>query len=139
MDENLFAQVPTEKRAGVEKAESELMIADEKSQLAEMKKELASLQEKYAKYGKDAADEFREEAEVGVTLAKWEAIDVSNLGNKDKNTDTIADLKSKKLKIEADRVKIEAKRDNVGRQVKDLAKQIEEQETKIINLEAEQN
>jgi len=138
VDENLFAQVPVEARAGVEKAEIELQIADEKSQLAEMKKQLTSLQETYAKHDKDAADELRKEAEVGVDLAKWEAIDKANLGEKDKSTDAIADLKAKQLKIEADRVKIEAKRDNVQRQINDLSKQIEGQHTRIINLEAEE-
>jgi len=138
VDENLFAQVPTDERAGVEKAEIILQIADEKSQLAEMKKQLTSLQETYAKYDKDAADELRKEAEVGVDLAKWEAIDKANLGDKDKNTDAIADLRAKQLKIEADRVKIEAKRDNVQRQINDLSNQIEEQNTRIINLEAEE-
>jgi chromosome segregation ATPase len=138
VDENLFDQVPTDGRAGVEKAEIILQIADERAQLAEMKKQLISLQETYAKYDKDAADELRKEAEVGVDLAKWEAIDKENLGDKDKNTDAIADLRAKQLKIEADRVKIEAKRDNVQRQINDLSNQIEEQNTRIINLEAEE-
>ena len=136
VDEELYGQVPTEKRAGVEEAEFDLQIAQEELQLAEMQKELTSFQEIHAKYVKEAADEYRKEAEVGVDLAKWEAIDKSGLGNKDKNTDIIADLKAKKFRIKADRVKIEAKRDNVERQIKDLSEQIEEQETKITNLKA---
>jgi chromosome segregation ATPase len=138
VDEDLFAQVPTENRAEVEKAEFDLKIAEARLKLAEMNKDLTSLREKYSSYEKDAAAKFRKEAETGVDLAKWEAVDSSGLGSKEENTEKIADLKAKKLGIEADRIKIEAKRDNVERKIDDLSKQIEEQETIIINLEAEQ-
>jgi hypothetical protein len=71
-----------------------------------------------------------------VELAKLEAIDRAGLGEKQANIEDIADLKAKELKIEASRIKIEAKRDTTGEKINDLLKQIEEQETKIINLEA---
>ena len=135
-DENLLAQVPAEEREGVKKAEFDLQVAEEKVTLAEMKTELASLQKKYADYEEDAADEYQKKAEVGVELAKLEAIDRAGLGEKQANIEDIADLKSKELKIEASRIKIQAKRDTTGEKINDLLKQIEEQETKIINLEA---
>lgn len=135
-DENLLAQVPAEEREEVKKAEFALQVAEEKIKLAEMKTELASLQKKYADYEEDAADEYKKKAEVSVELAKLEAIDRAGLGEKQKNIEDIADLKAKELKIEANRIKIEAKRDTTGEKINDLRKQIEEQETKIINLEA---
>ena len=135
-DENLLAQVPAEEREEVKKAEFDLQVAQEKITLAEMKTELASLQEKYADYDEDAADEYRKKAEVGVKIAKLEAIDRAGLGEKQANIKDIADLKAKELKIEANRIKIEAKRDTTGEKINDLKKQIEEQETKIINLQA---
>jgi uncharacterized coiled-coil protein SlyX len=135
-DENLLAQVPAEQREEVKKAEFDLQVAEEKMALAEMKAELASLQKKYADYDEDAADEYRKKAEVGVELAKLEAIDKAGLGEKQANIEDIADLKAKELKIEANRIKIEAKRDTTGEKINDLMKQIEEQETKIMNLEA---
>ena len=135
-DENLLAQVPAEEREEVKKAEFDLQVAQEKITLAEMKTELASLQKKYADYDEDAADEYREKAEVGVDIAKLEAIDRAGLGEKQANIKDIADLKAKQLKIEANRIKIEAKRDTMGEKISDLMKQIEEQETKIMNLEA---
>ncbi len=135
-DENLLAQVPAEEREEIKKAEFNLQVAEEKVALAEMKKELASLQKKYADYDEDAADEYRKKAEVGVELAKLEAIDKAGLGEKQANIEDIADLKAKELKIEANRIKIEAKRDTTGEKINDLMKQIEEQETKIINLQA---
>ena len=135
-DENLLAQVPAEEREEVKKAEFALQVAEEKMKLAEMKTELASLQKKYADYEEDAADEYQKKAGVGVELAKLEAIDRAGLGEKQANIEDIADLKSKELKIEANKIKIEAKRDTTGEKINDLLKQIEEQETKIINLEA---
>jgi chromosome segregation ATPase len=135
-DENLLAQVPAEEREEVKKAEFDLQVAQEKMSLAEMKTELASLQKKYADYEEDAADEYQKKAEVSVELAKLEAIDRAGLGEKQANIEDIADLKAKQLKIEANKIKIEAKRDTTGEKINDLRKQIEEQETKIMNLEA---
>ena len=135
-DENLLAQVPAEEREEVKKAEFDLQVAQEKITLAEMKTELASLQKKYADYDEDAANEYKNKAEVSVDLAKLEAIDKAGLGEKQANIKDIADLKAKELKIEGNRIKIEAKRDTTGEKINDLLKQIEEQETRIINLEA---
>ena len=134
-DENLLAQVPAEEREEVKKAEFDLQVAEEKMKLAEMKTELASLQKKYADYDEDAVKEYRKKAEVGVDIAKLEAIDKAGLGEKQANIEDIADLKAKELKIEANRIKIEAKRDTTGEKINDLMKQIEEQETRIINLQ----
>ena len=128
-DENLLAQVPAEEREEVKKAEFDLQVAEEKVKLAEMKTELASLQKKYADYEEDAVDEHRKKAEVSVDLAKLEAIDRAGLGEKQANIEDI------EFKIEVNRIKIDAKRDTTGEKINDLRKQIEEQETKIINLE----
>lgn len=134
--DELLAQVPAEERMEMRKAEFDLQVADEKLKLAEMKAELASLQKKYSDYAEDVANEYRDEAEISVDLAKLEAIDRSGLGEKEDNINDIADLKSKKLKIEANRIKLEAKRDTTEQKINGLSKEIEEQETKIINLEA---
>jgi hypothetical protein len=135
-DENLLAQVPAEEREKVKKAEFDLQVAGEKMKVAEMRTELASLQKKYADYEEDAADEYQKKAEVSVDLAKLEAIDRAGLGEKKENIEDIADLKTKELKIEVNRIKIVAKRDTTGEKINDLRKQIDEQETKIMNLEA---
>ena len=135
-DENLLAQVPAEEREEVKKAEFDLQVAGEKLKLAEMKTELASLQKKYADYDEDAADEYRKEAEVGLDLAKLEAIDRSGLGDTENNRKKIADLTTKKSKIKGNRTQTEYNRDSKERKINDLLKQIDEQETKITNLEA---
>ena len=135
-EDELLAQVPAEGREEVRKAEFDLQVAQEKFKLAEMQTELASLRKKRADYAEDMADKYHDQAEVGVELAKLEAIDRAGLGEKEDNINKIADLKGKKLKIEADRIKYEAKRDTTEEKINGLIREIEEQETKIINLEA---
>lgn len=134
--DELFAQIPAEDRSEVEKATFDLQVAEEKVKLAEMKSELASLHKKHAEYAEDVASKHLDEAELGVHLARIEAIDRAGLGEKEKNINEIADIKARKLKIEAARIKLAAKRDTTEQKIKDLIKQIDEQETKIINLEA---
>jgi chromosome segregation ATPase len=134
--DELLTQVPSEEQKEVHEAAFNLQVAEEKLKLAEMKAELASLQKKYADYQEDVASKFQDAAEVKVDLAKLETVDKANLGEKEDNINKIADLKAKILKIEADSIKLEAKRDTTEQKINGLAKEIEEQETKIINLEA---
>ena len=134
--DELLAQVPSEEQTEVHEAAFNLQVAEEKMKLAEMKSELASLQKKYADYQEDVADKYQDSAEVKLDLSKIEAVDKANLGEKEDNINKIADLKSKILKIEADSIRLEAKRDTTEQKINGLTKQIEEQETKIINLEA---
>jgi peptidoglycan hydrolase CwlO-like protein len=135
-EEELLAMVPAEEQDEVRKAEFDLKVAEEKLKLADMKKELASLQKKLADYEQGVAKEYRKETDVGVDLAKWQTIDKAGFGEKQDNIEKIADLRAKKLKLEAARIKIKAKRDTTEEKIKDLTQQMEEQETIIMNLEA---
>ena len=134
--DELLAQVPSEEQKEVHEAAFNLQVAEEKLKLAEMKAELASLQKKYADYQEEMAKKYQDAAAVKLDLAKVETVDKANLGEKENNINKIADLKSKILRIEADNIKIEAKRDTTEQKITGLTKQIEEQETKITNLEA---
>ncbi len=136
VDQKLFAQVPEDKKEGVKKAESDLGILEEKFKLAELKKELASTQEKYAGYEQDQAQKYRQEAAITLDIAKMEAIDESGLGKKDDNIKTIGDLRAKKLRMEADRVNVEAKLSTTKLRIDNLTKQIEAQEEKIKSMES---
>ncbi|MDY7037129.1 MAG: hypothetical protein SV375_13315 [Thermodesulfobacteriota bacterium] len=131
VDDELFSQVPVEERQGVLKAEFDLSVAEEKAKLVDLKMKLAQLQKKDAGDERSMADKYRKKASVAVDLAKLEAIDRSGLGEKDKNIKAIANLKSKRLKLEADAVKIEARRAATEREIRDLTRQIEEQAEKI--------
>ncbi len=134
--DELLAQVPSEEQTEVHEAAFNLQVAEEKLKLAEMKSELASLRKKHVDYQEDIADKYQDAAEVKLDLAKLEVVDKANLGEKEDNINKIADLKAKILKIEGDSIRLEAKRDTTEQKINGLTKQIEEQETKIINLEA---
>ena len=131
VDDEVFSQVPAEERQEVLKAEFDLRVAEEKAKLADLKMKLAQLQKKKAGEEENMADKYRKKASVAVDLAKLEAIDRSGLGEKDDNLKAIADLKSKKLELEADKIKIEARRAATERQIHDLTRQIEAQAEKI--------
>lgn len=137
VDQNLFAQVPEEMREGVKKAEFDLKVSEEKVKLTELKKELASTQKQYAGYEQDQAQTYHKEAAIAVDIAKMEAIDSSGLGKKDDNIKTIADLKAKKLGLEADRIKINAKLATTERRINDLTEQIKAQEEKIKDMKSD--
>lgn len=134
VDENLFAQVPEDEKDNVDKAALALMVSNEKVKLAEMKTELGNQQKKYARYEENLAKKLQKEAALSLDIAKLEAIDRSDLGDKDANVKKIADLRSKKLGIEAQRVKIEAQLATAKRQISGLTKQIEEKAEEIEEL-----
>jgi len=136
VDQNLFAKVPEDKQGEVKKAELDLKVSEEKVKLAELKKDLASTQENYAGYEQDQAQKYRQEAAIALDIAKTEAIDESGLGKKDDNIKVIADLKSKKLRMEADRVNVEGKLSTTNLRINTLTEQIKAQEEKIKGMES---
>lgn len=137
VDQNLFAQVPEDKREGVHKAEFDLKVSEEKMKLAELKKELAINQKEYADYEQDLTKKHRKDAAVALDMAKLEAIDKAGLGNEKDNIKAIADLEAKKLNVEADSVKIKAKLEIIELRISDLTKRIEEQKARIEGMKVD--
>ena len=131
VDENLYAQVPADKREGVQEAELALKVSEEKTTLAQLKKELALNQKKYADFEADLARGHSNDAAIALDIAKLEAIDGAGLGKKEDSIKAIAELRAKKLRMEADSINIKAKLSTTELQINDLTKQIEEQEEKI--------
>jgi chromosome segregation ATPase len=96
IDEEQYAQVPEENREGINEAEKVLMEENEKLKLAQLKAEKAGLLEEYCSYEAAVGKKNRDIAQVEVNRLKWEAIERSNIGNKDENLKNIANLKEKK-------------------------------------------
>ncbi len=137
-DQSLYAKVPASMKADVKEAEFDLKeakgsvgTARKKLEIATLKKERSALQEKYAKYELDVAEASQKQAEVNIDLKQWEAIDAAGLGDKEKNINTIGDLKVKKLKTEEERIKSKALLDTTGVKIKKLSKQITSLESKL--------
>ncbi|MEE8433085.1 MAG: hypothetical protein V3S16_17695 [Candidatus Desulfatibia sp.] len=137
VDPSLYKQVPEDQKEGVPSAESALKFHRNKEHLIKLKKELAIQKLKLAGYNLDLASKDRKKAQILLDTKKLEAIDRAGLGEKEDNLDTIADLKSKILKIEADKVKIRAKIAAREVHIKDQKKQIEEQDEKIKGMKAD--
>ena len=135
--EGLYSQVPAAMRAGVREAEFDLKqakakagIAREKVKLAELQKERALLERKYADYGMKLAEIHERQLELEVEIRKLEAIDNSNLGDKEDNIKGIANLKTKKLSVESDGIRVKAEFDTTELKIKRLTKEIEAQKIK---------
>ena len=135
--EGLYSQVPAAMRAGVREAEFDLKqakakagIAREKVKLAELQKERALLERKYADYGMKLAEIHERQVELEVEIRKLEAIDNSNLGDKEDNIKGIANLKTKKLSVESDGIRVKAEFDTTELKIKRLTKEIEAQKIK---------
>ena len=130
----LYSQVPAAMRAPVREAEFDLAQAKakvgnarEKLKLAEMQEERALLESKYADYGMKLAEILERAAELEVEIKKLEAIDNANLGDKEDNIRQIANVKTKKLRMESDAILVNAEFDTAELRIKKLTKKIEAQ------------
>ena len=77
------------------------------------------------------AQYLQKEAEIALDISKWEAVDNSELGDKEQIVKTIGNLKSDKLNQEAARVKVQADITNSKLKIQGLDKQIAAQKSKI--------
>ncbi|MFB0506215.1 MAG: hypothetical protein ACETWT_05760 [Thermodesulfobacteriota bacterium] len=140
--EGLYSQVPAAMRAPVREAEFDLKqakskaeIAGEKVKLAELQKERALLERKHADYGMELAQINEKKAELEVEIKKAEAIDNSNLGDKEDNIKQIASLKTKRLSMESDGIQVKAEFDTTELRIKKLTKEIKSQEMRVQKME----
>jgi chromosome segregation ATPase len=140
--EGLYSQVPAANRAPVREAEFDLKqaqakveLAKEKVKLAELQKERALLERKYEDYGMELAEINERKAELEIEIRKVEAIDNSNLGDKEDNIKGIAKLKTKKLSVESDGIQVKAEFDTTELKIKKLIKEIEAQIMTVQKME----
>jgi len=140
--EGLYSQVPAANRAPVREAEFDLKEAQakvelsrEKVKLAELQKERALLERKCADFGMKFSEINQKKAELEVEIKKVEAIDNSNLGDKEKNIKEIANLKTKKLSMESDGIQVKAEFDTTELKIKKLIKETDAQIMTVQKME----
>jgi len=140
--EGLYSQVPAAMRAPVREAEFDLKeaqakveLAKEKVKLAELQKEQALLERKYADYGMELAEINERKAGLEIEIRMLEAVDNSNLGDKEHNIREIAKLKTKKLSVESDGIQVKAEYDTTELKIKKLTKDIEAQIMTVQKME----
>ena len=68
---------------------------------------------------------------MAVEIRKFEAIDNSNLGDKEENIKKIANLKTKELSVVSDSVRVKAELDTLQVRIKKLTKKIRVQQKKL--------
>jgi hypothetical protein len=133
----LINQVPADMKDDIYKAEFDMKVSGQKLKLAKLKNKLAVKRKNYSDDEVDLAEKLYEEAEITLEIQKVEAIMESGLGKKEDNIKSLANLKSKKLRTNAERIKIEASVETTKLAINDLLKQIEDQEKmiKYINID----
>jgi len=135
---DLYAKVPAAMRAPVNEAEYDLKqaksgveLAKEKVKLTEMQKQRVDLESEYAITGMRMAETREKKATISVEVKKIEAIDNSNLGDKETNIKKLADLRTQELSVESERIHLKADLDTLDLKIKKLSKEIETQEKKV--------
>lgn len=137
-EEGLYSKVPAAMRANVREAEYDLKkakaqvdLATEKVKLAQMRKEMAMLEKDYADFEMKMAETLVKQAELELGRKKLEAVDNSNLGDKEDNIKRIAHLKKQELIVESDGIQIKAELDILDMKIRKLTKDIRTQQGKI--------
>ena len=137
-EQGLYTKVPAAMQAGVHEAEYDLKkakaqvdLASEKVKLAQMREDMAVLEKNYAEFELKMAETLVRQAELGLERKKLEAVDNSNLGNKEENIKRIADVKKQELNVESEHIQIKAELDILDIKIKKLAKEIKERKTQL--------
>jgi hypothetical protein len=137
-EQGLYTKVPAAMQGSVREAEYDLKktkaqvdLASEKVKLAQMRQDMAILEKNYADFEMKMAETSVKEAELEVERKKLEAVDNSNLGNKEENIKHIADLKKQELSVESESIQIKAELDILDMKIKKLAKEIQERKTQL--------
>jgi chromosome segregation ATPase len=137
-EQGLYTKVPAAMQAGVREAEYDLKkakaqvdLASEKVKLAEMRKEMAILEKNYADFEMQMAETLVKEVELKLERKKLEAVDNSNLGDKEENIKRIANLKKQELSVESENIQIQSELDILDMKIKKLAKEINQKKTRL--------
>jgi hypothetical protein len=137
-EQGLYTKVPAAMQAGVREAEYDLKeakaqvdLSSEKVKLAQMRKDMAILEKNYADFEMKMAETLVKGAELELERKKLEAVDNSNLGDKEENIKRIADLRKQGLSVESENIQIKAELDILDMKIKKLAKEIKERKTQL--------
>jgi len=137
-EQGLYTKVPAAMQGSVREAEYDLKkakaqvdLASEKVKLAQMREDMAILEKKYADFEMKMAETLVKEAELALEREKLEAVDNSNLGDKEENIKRIADLRKQELDVQSEGVQIKAELDILDMKMKKLAKEIKERKTQV--------
>ena len=131
VDPELVAQVPQDKRGGIDKADFELAVAGEEVALAKLKEELADRQQDLAELSTKLAKAQQKRAELALDLARIEAVDAQGLGKKAENVKILGEVRADLTKNEAERIQLKSKLDQTELFIRDLTQRVAAKEKSV--------
>ena len=137
-EQGLYTKVPAAMQGSVREAEYDLKkakaqvdLATQKVKLAQMREDMATLEKNHADFEMKMAETTVKKAELELERKKLEAVDNSNLGDKEENIKRIAGLKKQELNVESEGIQLKAELDILDMKIKKLAKEIKEKNTQL--------
>lgn len=130
----LYAQVPDADKQQIAALNHDLQVTEEEKILAKMERERDDLQQERSDYNADRLDYLAQEKAYRVHLAKLEAVDRNQLGDKITNIESITDTHLDAIKVQQKRLKLDSKVSILDVQIKKIEEQITGQKNKISTL-----
>jgi len=131
IDEDLYAQVPADRRIGVAEAEESLLAAEERAAVAELREERAVLRRELAGYVNEIAALEHDIARTELNRLKWDAIERAGLGKSEENRDHSAKLRGKTVEWEAEIADLEADMNVVRNKLESVERELAFQEKRM--------
>ena len=131
VDEELYAQVPAEKKSTVADLMAKEKLAQKRLDLARAVVKQKDAELELADRRVDVTEAKKEEAEIEVSLAKMRAIQSSSLGDPKKVNTRVAKIEAKQFKQKASLAKLKAKAENARLTFEEAKKEVEKLEQAI--------
>jgi chromosome segregation ATPase len=130
----LYAQVRSEDQRRVEQLRHELEVAEQTRELSKLEKERDSLKRERSDINSKRSELIAKEKQHKIELAKLEAIDRNQLGDKITNIEQIADTHVDTLEIQQKRLKLDGEIGVLDVKIEQIQTAIEKQQAVINNL-----
>lgn len=130
----LYAQVPDADKQKIAVLNHELEVTKEQETLAKLQRRRDDLQQERSDYNADRIKYLAEEKAYRVHLAKLEAVDRNQLGDKITNIESITDTHLDAIKVQQKRLKLDSKVSILDVQIDKIEQEITGQESKIATL-----
>lgn len=134
----LYAQVKQEDKAQVDQLNHQLKVAEQQKIIAKLVTKRDDLQRERSRINSKRTELITSENTYRVQLAKLEAIDRNQLGDKISNIETIADTHVDALEIQQKRLKLDKEVGVLDVRINKLEQQIEKENNTLDNLQNKQ-
>lgn len=127
----LYSQVKQEDRERVARLDHELKVTEQSRVLSRLERDRDDLQRERSRVNDDMLKYYSKEKQYRVQLAKLEAIDRNQLGDKITNIENIADTHVDALKVQQKRLQLESEVTILDVKIDKIKIEIESQQGKL--------